>query len=313
MVQSYKYYLEQPERIKEIDYEDLLLNLEEKPFHAEVKVLALMKQKFTFGQIDEELIHNLIATTSDKMILNEYLEVIEQFPSKSEYLKQQAVSFAKLEDDHPDESSDRDTTDTSAPDEDHSMTVVEEQPGIPDADFRETNQQIGKDPDSEIQTHQDLSADEETREEDESYDLQKKKKKETRFEKVARKFGNQTADSDDKIPDEAGDNGDMDPLSFRGWLHRLSENPRSAREVKRKNKKIRKDKLWKKTPSKTEKLAEESVQENEEVISETLANLYVQQGLIDKAVDMYDKLSLKFPEKSVYFAAKIEELNNLNS
>ena len=60
--------------------------------------------------------------------------------------------------------------------------------------------------------------------------------------------------------------------------------------------------------SKAEKLAEKSVQVNDEVISETLAKLYVKQGLIDRAETMYEKLSLKFPEKSIYFAAKLKEL-----
>ena len=56
------------------------------------------------------------------------------------------------------------------------------------------------------------------------------------------------------------------------------------------------------------KLVKKSVKEKEEIASETLAKLYARQGYKDKAVAMYHKLMLVFPEKSATFAAEIEKL-----
>jgi hypothetical protein len=57
-------------------------------------------------------------------------------------------------------------------------------------------------------------------------------------------------------------------------------------------------------------LAKQSGQLSEDVISENFAKVLAKQGKIKKAVEMYEKLSLKYPEKSSYFASLIEKLQN---
>ncbi len=54
--------------------------------------------------------------------------------------------------------------------------------------------------------------------------------------------------------------------------------------------------------------ARKSTEPNNDIISETLANIHVLQGNNKRAIKLFEKLSLKYPEKSSYFAAQIQNL-----
>ncbi|RYY69018.1 MAG: hypothetical protein EOO13_10715 [Chitinophagaceae bacterium] len=56
-----------------------------------------------------------------------------------------------------------------------------------------------------------------------------------------------------------------------------------------------------------QKLAEKSNKE-EEVLTESMAEVYLQQGKTNKAKGIYEKLSLLNPSKNAYFAAKLNEI-----
>ena len=59
-----------------------------------------------------------------------------------------------------------------------------------------------------------------------------------------------------------------------------------------------------------ENLAKMSLVEDEDFVTETLARVYVKQGKMDKAIKAYKQLSLKYPEKSIYFANQLKKLQN---
>jgi hypothetical protein len=100
------------------------------------------------------------------------------------------------------------------------------------------------------------------------------------------------------------DENPTDPLgrqlkSFTDWLRTMRRLPQKDREI---------------VP---DRVAEQTVQnfaahsiEGKEPITETMAEVLAKQGMPDRARIVYEKLSLLNPDKSAYFATKIEQLNN---
>ena len=60
---------------------------------------------------------------------------------------------------------------------------------------------------------------------------------------------------------------------------------------------------------KVEQMAEHSIDESE-VVTETMAEVWIKQGNKEKAIETYNKLSLLNPDKSAYFASLAEQLKN---
>ena len=86
--------------------------------------------------------------------------------------------------------------------------------------------------------------------------------------------------------------------SFTEWLKTMRRLPQKDREV---------------VP---DRVAEEAIQtiaahsvKGKDVLTETMAEVLAKQGMREKARAVYEKLSLLNPDKSAYFAAKIEQLN----
>lgn len=60
-------------------------------------------------------------------------------------------------------------------------------------------------------------------------------------------------------------------------------------------------------------LALESSTENEQLMTETLAHVYLEQKKYEKAIAAFTVLSLKYPEKSSFFADRIEAVRKLQN
>jgi len=116
--------------------------------------------------------------------------------------------------------------------------------------------------------------------------------------------------------------------SFLGWLNKLNKNPEKNESPARQtlnSTKIEKEEVDNlvdrfiqtdpriSKPSKAEffspiQMAKKSVEDNDMIVSETLARIYIDQGNIEKAIHIFRKLSLLYPDKNTYFAALILKL-----
>jgi len=137
----------------------------------------------------------------------------------------------------------------------------------------------------------------------------------------------------EKLTDETTEEDD-DSLSFTSWLTKLDKGKEEEESKKKaqiinesedKNPSLVKvdkdnvDQIKAFTGKEPELIEVESVTEIREtankslaeeklMVSETLAKIYEEQEYYKKAIKTYEKLSLKYPEKSIYFAGRIADL-----
>jgi tetratricopeptide (TPR) repeat protein len=111
----------------------------------------------------------------------------------------------------------------------------------------------------------------------------------------------------------------MRVMSFAEWLTYFKTKSEKAREEEQDKKALKT--MWQKEklaaaleeendeiPEDVFEMAVNSITQEEDLASESLAEIHVKQGKYDKAIDMYRKLSLRNPQKKVYFARRIEEI-----
>ena len=113
--------------------------------------------------------------------------------------------------------------------------------------------------------------------------------------------------------------------SFAGWLEFFRKQTTGEREEDE-NKKLLKAK-WQKDklasvqkedeadeiPPQVFEMAVNSISIEDALISESLAEILMSQGKLEKAIEMYKKLSLRNPDKSIYFAQQIQKIQQENA
>lgn len=106
-------------------------------------------------------------------------------------------------------------------------------------------------------------------------------------------------------------------MSFSEWLNHFKTRSEKAREEEEDQKALKT--MWQKEklvaaleeeneeiPENVFQMAVNSITREDDLASESLAEIYAKQGKYDAAIDMYKKLSLRNPQKSAYFARKID-------
>ncbi|UXP31804.1 hypothetical protein N6H18_15765 [Reichenbachiella agarivorans] len=64
-------------------------------------------------------------------------------------------------------------------------------------------------------------------------------------------------------------------------------------------------------PAIVQDLSETSTMFPDNLVTENLATILTDQGKIERAIEIYEKLILKNPKKKAYFASQIEKLKKL--
>jgi hypothetical protein len=115
-----------------------------------------------------------------------------------------------------------------------------------------------------------------------------------------------------------------EPHSFNEWMQLISKKPIIRVEIEENPSKIEGkfsliDKFIETNPrikpvdrsSDNQTIIIEETNENESLMTETLAKVYLEQKKYENAIKAYHILSLKYPEKSGFFADRIKAIKNL--
>jgi hypothetical protein len=303
------YYIASPSHLDEVSITELENSISEQPFNQTLRMLLAKK---TFGRSVSLLQDAAVSSTERNFLkytlLNETQSGSEtQSGNEGQLISASDDATAKIDLAAPSidvhvfkDSEDRELEYTEEASEKSiimnsiSDVIKEETDIIPDSkEYYPLSQVIEDTAVSSEQYNNGIHSDDKALVHDESYTLAKevdnthnvntsekldktKKKKKTKKSKKLFKLDDYSGTSDYVL-----------------WLCSLS-----GKDVKTKKKQKKKSKI--------DETVKRSITKSDSIISEPLADLLASQGHSADAIKMYDQLILKIPEKSVYFAAKID-------
>lgn len=133
--------------------------------------------------------------------------------------------------------------------------------------------------------------------------------------------------ADENTPGKDIENQEIGNYSFSEWLHSVAPISENKDEIDRKKKETQKkfeiiDEFLDKNPKISSPREFQASQPQKplqqkdtmsHLMTETLANIYMEQHKYDKAIKAYTILRLKYPKKSGYFADRINEIKELKN
>jgi len=119
---------------------------------------------------------------------------------------------------------------------------------------------------------------------------------------------------DPENADELSIRGEAEMKSFTSWLRQIKDNFAGKGNkdwYQQQLHRIYEEDEEPEISETVEKMALDSIRINNDIVSETLAEIWVRQRQYQNAIQIYQKLSLLNPDKNAYFAQKIKDLKSL--
>ena len=124
------------------------------------------------------------------------------------------------------------------------------------------------------------------------------------FEEWEDKEEKQNDDTEQKSDQTLAPPKPLPKSAFSSWKQFYGTKTKIKQKAKKKKKKKKKEK------NPVVAFANQSLLDKDNVATETMAKILTMQEKYDEAIEMYEQLILTFPQKSTYFAEKIEDIKN---
>lgn len=312
--ESFSTYLDQPAKLYQLPYQEIKNLVAEYPYSANLRRLLLLKSKIEQDPKFEQYLHDLASSTLDRRHLYEFVtreipQLLELDTEPEERLELHDLTQMREKDKIPviqeEQEEERPTVPISAAVPLEIEEPADELDSFPEVEALEPTVPL----EPSLEASAPPAAPEAAAPEEEEAPVQEEAHTQPE-EEVAEiapipPYRVSTALLTTLISGSLLAGAKISPqpkTKFSSWQEHRSKSGRDWKALRKRSKSSQIK------PPKAKEVAKQSVQDPANLASETLARLLVRQGQYRKAIKIYQRLSLLYPEKSRYFAATIEEL-----